>query len=235
MPTPTATPLSPLPTAVYLPSPEVDYGIPAPDLKNAALQALLRATNLPDAISRRTLIAMASAETGDNPAYVWDQEHKINGGGGSFLNSGILQVDKLAYRYQYGAPQPYNGYNNSATGYNNAVQDAVALFNDLSAGMANGTYTALDNAFISLPNGNGDTARLLVYYNAGENFPLETYRNGSGNPNYLADVAQYLEHSQFGPEFGADYNDPLLAEDLYAAQEELDVLIGPIQTPTPSP
>jgi hypothetical protein len=219
-PTPTATPtlLPSLPTAIPLPSPEEDYDVTAPDLKKAALQALLRATNLPTAISRRTLIAMASAETGDY--YHWDQEHEINGDNGIF-NSGILQVDKLEYRTLYGAPQPYNLYNNSATGYNNAVQDAVALLNDLSAGMADGTYTALDDAFTSLPNGNGDTARLLVYYNAGENYPLETYRAGSGNRDYLGSVAYYLEAS----EFGSDYNDLLLAEDLYAAQEELDRLI----------
>ena len=94
--------------------------------------------------------------------------------------------------------------------------------NDISDGMANGTYTELDDAFTSLPHGNGDTARLLVYYNAGENYPLATYRGGKyGNPDYLEHVAKYLENSQFG----AEYNDPLLAEDLHVAHEELQEII----------
>jgi hypothetical protein len=70
--------------------------------------------------------------------------------------------------------------------------------------------------FGSIPD--AEAAVLMVYYNGGEFFPLDTYLAGNGNSDYLERVAGFLEKSPFG----AEYEDPVLAEHLKQAQILLD-------------
>jgi hypothetical protein len=196
------------------PDTETDFFTPVPDRKEAFLQAVLRhQSELPKGMSVPLLLAMGAAESGEYTE--WNQE-KLNGGG--IGSSGILQVDNLDYKWKSGTP-PWHYYNNSATGFDNNVRDAISFLNDLAVNSATGKgHKLVEETFSNLPS--GDSIKLLIYYNGGAYDPIGTYRIDLGNPYYLTKVAYYLEE---GPDFSfaCQYADPQLAQDLRRGQEKL--------------
>ncbi len=179
--------------------------------EDAFLQAVLSHQSELQSIrgmSVELLLAMGAAESG--AANEWDQE-SLNGGG-PVNSDGVLQVTHASGFKGYTARtlRPgYGAYNNSATGYDNNVRDAIAYLKHIAAGTGR---EGVEIVFGPLPS--GDSIKLMLYYNGGDSSPIATYRDGGGNPLYLSQTAEFLINSLYG----CSYDAPILAADLMAAQ-----------------
>ena len=163
------------------------------------------------------VLAIAAAESGRN--WGWNNTNVATPDGYPALGNddGIMQVTPASDYHQESGP-----YTNTKIGIEANIIDGIATLRDFLGAVRQG-YGDYGDAFDSLAN--EEMVRTTLHYNAG-NAPIRLYNNGSGAPGYLARIGGVL-NDYVPQEFGAQYRNDALVQDLFTGQSIVCQLIDP--------